>query len=308
MNNEDAIKNLALKMIPIVRQSADLGGDLIISDTDDYKGNDLYSTESVKSFTGSAYPFKLEFPLCLVCKGGSMKMNVNLTEYSVTEDDLVVLMPGEIGQCTEISPDCRLTFIGFSDRYYFPLSNGGQANAFEAFFRERPVNRLDKERVRDLLYIIGIIKRKISDRNVRAKELIVKGYINALMYDAQEMIDNILKDTPKNARSRGEAILADFRTLLRQNYVKEHSIRFYADKLCVSPKYLSQVVLERSGRHATEWIREYVLLEAKALLGTHQYSIQEISDRLNFANQSFFGTWFKKATGMSPRQYQRQSQ
>lgn len=201
-----------------------------------------------------------------------------------------------------------LTFIGFSDRYYFPLTSGGQVNTFVSFFKGRPVNKLNDERISDLLYIISIMKRRISDRDVHAKAQIVKGYINALIYEAQELVDNILMNTPDNTKSRGETILADFMALLGQNYLTKRSLRFYADKLCVTPKYLSQVVLERSGRHATEWIREYVLLEAKALLGTHHYPIQEISDRLNFANQSFFGTWFKKATGMSPRQYRQQSQ
>ncbi len=308
MDNENAIKNLGLRMIPIHSQSVSLDSDLIIADTDDYEGGNPYSAGDVKSLTGSAYPFKLEFPFCLICKSGNMRVKINLIEYSISENDLIVLMPGEIVQCLDISSDCRLTFIGFSDRYYFPLTSGGQVNTFVSFFKERPVNKLNDERISDLLYIISIMKRRISDRDVHAKAQIVKGYINALIYEAQELVDNILMNTPDNTKPRGETILADFMVLPGQNYLTKRSLRFYADKLCVTPKYLSQVVLERSGRHATEWIREYVLLEAKALLGTHQYSIQEISDRLNFANQSFFGTWFKKATGVSPRQYRQQSQ
>lgn len=80
-------------------------------------------------------------------------------------------------------------------------------------------------------------------------------------------------------------------------------MQFYADRLCLTPKYLSQVVHAVSGRHAGDWIRDYVILEAKALLKSGQYTIQQVSDMLNFANQSFFGVYFKKAVGCSPTVY-----
>lgn len=76
-----------------------------------------------------------------------------------------------------------------------------------------------------------------------------------------------------------------------------------AGKLCISPKYLSHVVRSVSGRHPGDWIRDYVVLEAKALLKSGKYTVQQVSDSLNFPNQSFFGTYFKKATGVSPMAY-----
>ena len=83
----------------------------------------------------------------------------------------------------------------------------------------------------------------------------------------------------------------------------ERSIGFYAERLCLTPKYLSQVVHAVSGRHAGEWIRDYVILEAKALLKSGQYTTQQVADMLNFPNQSFFGVYFKKAVGCSPKAY-----
>lgn len=68
-------------------------------------------------------------------------------------------------------------------------------------------------------------------------------------------------------------------------------------------KYLSQVIKSVTGRLAGEWISEYVILEAKALLKSNKYTVQQVCDMLNFANQSFFGKYFKRKTGMSPRAY-----
>jgi AraC-like DNA-binding protein len=80
-------------------------------------------------------------------------------------------------------------------------------------------------------------------------------------------------------------------------------VGFYAKKLCMAPKYLSAVIKEKTGKSAFEWINDYVILEAKSLLKSTNMTIQQISDELNFANQSFFGKYFKRLAGMSPKSY-----
>jgi YesN/AraC family two-component response regulator len=84
----------------------------------------------------------------------------------------------------------------------------------------------------------------------------------------------------------------------------ERSIGFYADCLCITPKYLSQIVYKTSGRYAGEYIHEHVIIKAKILIKSHVYSIQQISEMLHFTSPSFFGRYFKKATGYTPLQYQ----
>ncbi|WP_288736647.1 helix-turn-helix domain-containing protein, partial [uncultured Parabacteroides sp.] len=96
-----------------------------------------------------------------------------------------------------------------------------------------------------------------------------------------------------------------FMQTVLENYKQERSVAFYADKLCVTAKYLSLISKEVSGQPAGNWIDEYVILEAKTLLKSSQMSIQEIADSLNFANQSFFGKYFKHHTGISPKEYRK---
>ena len=90
---------------------------------------------------------------------------------------------------------------------------------------------------------------------------------------------------------------------VQENYMCERIIMYYADLLCITPKYLSQVIKSVTGRLAGEWISDYVILEAKALLKSNKYTVQQVCDMLNFANQSFFGKYFKRKTGMSPKIY-----
>ena len=89
------------------------------------------------------------------------------------------------------------------------------------------------------------------------------------------------------------------------HYKQQRSVTFYADKLYLTPKYLSCVIKEISGKSAGEWIDEQVILAAKALLKSSNMTIQEISVELNFANQSFFGKYFKQHTGISPKAYRK---
>jgi len=83
----------------------------------------------------------------------------------------------------------------------------------------------------------------------------------------------------------------------------ERNVAFYADHLFLTPKHVSKVILEVSGKTPTQWIDEYVVLEAKSLLKYSNLTIQEIADYLNFSTQSVFGKYFKHKTGLSPREY-----
>ena len=130
--------------------------------------------------------------------------------------------------------------------------------------------------------------------------------IAALFYQTMQFIRR--HDTPPDrepATTRRTGYVKDFMTLLHEHHRTERSVSFYASRLYISPKYLSQLIKESTGRTAAEWIDEYVILEAKNLLRFSGKNVQQIAYELNFANQSAFGKYFKHLTGMSPTQYQK---
>ena len=106
-------------------------------------------------------------------------------------------------------------------------------------------------------------------------------------------------------QGRCEVLFDEFMSLLQQYNKRERNVSFYAKQLNITPKYLSSVVKEVSGKTAARWIDESVILEAKALLKYSGMSIQEIAYHLNFSTQSFFGKYFKQHTGTSPSRYKR---
>jgi AraC-like DNA-binding protein len=86
---------------------------------------------------------------------------------------------------------------------------------------------------------------------------------------------------------------------------EERELKFYADRLNLTPMHLSKVVKAASHKSANEWINDHVILEAKALLKSTSMTIQQISEELHFPSQSFFGKYFKRCTGISPREYEK---
>ena len=111
--------------------------------------------------------------------------------------------------------------------------------------------------------------------------------------------------TANEGTTRQEEIYSAFIDSLGENFKTARDIGYYADKLCITAKHLSQVVKEVSGKTALEIIEDYVLTECKALLLSTTMSIQEISDELNFPSQSVFGKYFKRLTGLSPKAYRK---
>ena len=116
------------------------------------------------------------------------------------------------------------------------------------------------------------------------------------------------KPLAMSAQTRQESMFREFLFLVSQHYVREREIGYYADQICVTPKYLSSVVRTVSGNSAAWWINHTVIMHAKNLLKTnHQLTIQQISDKLNFPNPSFFGQYFKRRVGMTPKEFRRKA-
>lgn len=94
-----------------------------------------------------------------------------------------------------------------------------------------------------------------------------------------------------------------FISLVSENFKEHREIGFYADKLCISNKYLSSLFKQETGMTALEWIESHVALYAKGCLSSTSMTVQYISDELDFPSQSVFGKYFKRVVGMSPKAY-----
>lgn len=157
----------------------------------------------------------------------------------------------------------------------------------------------------EMATMIKQIHNFITKKNTLFYEEMVKSSIAVLGYALMSLFaENIEPEDIANTNiSREENYFKQFMILLNEHHIKERSVLFYANKMHLSPKYLSAVVKSVSGKTPSHWIDEIVIMEAKNILKYSGMNIQEVAYYLNFPNQSFFGKYFKQRTGMTPSTY-----
>ena len=157
--------------------------------------------------------------------------------------------------------------------------------------------------VREISGLFQLIKTMLRSDKERYRHEIIRTLFTTAFYIITEI--NQREQPGEIKQGRCEVLFDEFMSLLQQYNKRERNVSFYAKQLNITPKYLSSVVKEVSGKTAARWIDESVILEAKALLKYSGMSIQEIAYHLNFSTQSFFGKYFKQHTGTSPSRYKR---
>lgn len=170
------------------------------------------------------------------------------------------------------------------------------------YFKDNPIIEASHSEIEYLSLIYDLFRRSSASARLPYHRLTLNSLCEVLFYETLGLFTSKM---PRRSHqpSRREELLARFISLVEKNYMKERTVIFYAREMCLSPKHLSAVVKESSGRTAGEWIDSQVILKAKLMLRNTGLTIQEISTALNFSNQSFFGKYFKQKTGMSPRMF-----
>ena len=250
------------------------------------------------------FPVKGEAMLALTILKGSLKLRINLQELEVSAGQALGIMPGCIFQLLERSNDIQ---------YYCMMVDPDVINLIQKSFGVHidlskryynfGVHTLTASAIETGLSMYRLIKEELEQPDYEHKKDVIQRYCEIWILKNLSQVENEPIPEIRKPLGRKEQILRDFLTLLEKYYTQERSISFYADRLCLTPKYLSTIVKEVSGKHGMQWIDEYVALEAKALLREGTMSVKQVSDKLNFPSQSMFGRFFKKMTGYSPKQY-----
>ena len=241
---------------------------------------------------------------------GETSVSFNLHEFRLKKDSMFIFTPKNILQVNSqqyfkadviaISPDF-MRRINIDIKNMMPLF---------LKFVENPTLALTPEESRSMRGMIAQIERETRGPETHFSFDIVSGLIAATIYKGGDIMYHYLAEHPEgqnNSHNRAEEYFKQFTHLLGEHFREERSVGFYARQLCITPKYLTTLIKRISGQSVSEWIDNYVILEAKTLLKYSTMSIQEIAYYLNFPNQSFFGSYFKRNTGMSPSQYKAQN-
>ena len=301
-NKETYITPSVINSMLTSGNNVSIGGDFVVSRQQNLDNVSIFS-----------HPFRVNCYMAVFCSSGSISCMLNMNEYTLSKGMLMVITPGNIVRIT--SPDweqalskASFTFVAVSVDY---ISNSGLD--YNSLFSEamvllqNPCIKITDRELRLLSDYIDLVF-KITNSTAKYVRESVSAIMSSVFYQFASYFDDYLRDEhtktlapPDNSRHR--RMFTAFIKLVKDNHNSERMVGFYADKLCVTPKYLSKVVREISGRSAPEWIDGFVIMSAKSMLRFSDMTIKEISIELNFPNQSFFSKFFKSQTGLTPNEY-----
>jgi len=253
------------------------------------------------------YPCRINAYIAIQCIEGSVEIISNLKHYKIEKNCLFISMPKDIIQLCEWSK-CKLYVVAIDDDS-IRRTNIDYNSILSVFIgiQQHPCIKILQSEATSIEETFLSLQKDIE--TFAGKEYyneVVISYINLITFKACSFINrhlDIQSVDAEQVNKRSGEYYNKFMSLLNQYSKQERNIGFYASKLCITPKYMTSLIKKTSGRSALEWINDYVIMEAKNLLRYSDMNIQEISEYLNFSNQSFFAQYFKRLTGCSPSDY-----
>ena len=265
-------------------------------------------------------PFVIDDYRLGIFVSGEIHVNINLVERHITPGTIVFLGPGSIISPISFSGKIEVYGVGLFADFPMPhipaaLTYGRDDShseeskqawnfsrlpaAFNGQVRDFQI-KADESDISTARHIIDTIWHVVHQPDYNRQT--VSSLVAAMMYH----YDGIYRqhvDLLKVSQSREQTIFDRFIYLVNQYATHEHQISFYADKMCLTERYLGTVIRQASGTTAKEWIDRALLEHIKIELMHTDKSVTLISEEMNFPNPSFFSKFFKRLAGQPPLEY-----
>lgn len=270
--------------------------DLIVSDID---GPGEYAEARQR-------PMRLNALILFLVFEGTCEIDIDYTRYTLKAGCLATIMPTHVVRFLNISSNLKGRMLLVSRSFLEQAAPVRRSpNVHYMYVRKNPCAQLDEMDMAFLGDCMQDIRRKIRRRtHLLQRDMLQNALVGFFIEIANIMMRKGGMVVPP-VLSRKEELLDRFLQLLAEYGRKEHGVAFYAEKLFITPQYLTAVLKEQTGRPANKWIDEALAIEAKILLKMPQVTVQEVAAVLNFSDQSAFGKFFKKQTGLSPKAYRK---
>lgn len=253
------------------------------------------------------HPNRYEALMLMGVMEGEIELSVDYVTHQIPKNGVMWIMPAHISQVISMTPYFKGWIMSISKNFLVDNMDASRSNTPLIYLelKKNPFTVFDSDEFLILYENLQIIRTRIRQlTHIFHKEAV----INAIRFFFLDM-GNFFLGKKENvftpALTRKEELFADFLRLLSDHCKVHHEVSFYAGELCITPQYLSLLLKEQSGRSASQWIQDAIMAEAKIMLKQPGNSVQEISDKLNFPDQSTFGKFFKKHAKISPAAYRK---
>lgn len=246
-------------------------------------------------------PKRLNSGGIFICRQGEAEFFLDLKSYKLKKGDLCVAFPFSLLQVISKSDD----FSGFGMTANIELFEKIQipsATDYYIYIKDNPCISLSDEGQEILMRLCDMVIEKYNRIYHPFRMEITYSLFRALYFEIAAIYKKG-KPIAQESVPRKDMIVRRFMFLLSRNYLKHRDVDYYANELCITSRYLSSIIKEKTGVSALAWISSMVIKQAKILLKDSKLSVIQVSEELNFANPSFFGQYFKKHTGMTPKKF-----
>ena len=272
----------------------------------DWSGSFLsFEAEKEKYMRTNTLPGTVAAYAFIIVLRGSSTLLYSGREITIERNHLFVYMPGFPIRVKEVSEDYASLCLVADESFTVEtpaIRNAVRSALLPIFEMRQPVVDVSPEESARLSSLIRIAEEYLVSENPLREEMLGNMYAIFLM----DLASILSKQTKRGGfGKRTEELFMNFMDLLPKHFVREHGIEFYADALNVSPTYLSRAVRQVSGRTVVEYINRLLLMEAIWLLESTALSIDEIAERINYADSTTFGRFFFRMKGVTPREYRK---
>ena len=244
------------------------------------------------------------FGLVLVLEG-EIQMRVNLAEFALRAKGIYFIAPTSVYEVNKMSEDLKL--IGVTATPDHLNEKGVIISSMEVLEllggAIYPFFKLSDAEASGLKALMHFLHTKLNKPGLDKFEKDALSWTFLAICNEASSIYRQNVQVSDVKLTRGEDLTVQFLKLVGRHFKEQRSVQFYAESLFLTSRHLSQVIKEVTGKTAGELIDGAIILEAKILLAQPPHSVADISQELNFSNQSFFSKFFKSKTGISPSAY-----
>lgn len=256
--------------------------------------------ENKEILKGIRFPHKIERVTQVVITAGSISCLVDFRHYSLQAPAMAIFLPDQVVESIEVDEEFRgfgmVVSASFTDSLNLPVSLQERL-----FIKNKQFHAISNEELKAYLSCFDQVSSVMKQEENPYREEIIKHLFSAYYYGLGYYVHS--QQAEHVAMTPQQELCERFIGMVSENFKTQRDIGFYADRLCVTNKYLSTLLKQHTGMTALEWIERHVVLYAKSCLSSTTMSVQQISDDLYFPSQSVFGKYFKRVEGLSPKAY-----
>lgn len=249
--------------------------------------------------------YKLDCTIILFCHSGWGQVLIDLEQHEIVRNTQVILLPGAVINLIGQSDDFRISYFAVHSDMFREACMRLEPSFFH-FLKEKPCFTLPDEFTANINRLLEATMALYADKDHSFRYQIARNHLQNFLLDVYDKVHRYFTHDDMEGHNRQDELFKKFIALIHEYCLKEREVSFYADRLCISTKYLTGICRSiTNGVSAKQIIDKHVILEIKVLLQSTDLSMQEIADRLGFPDQSYLGRYFKRYEGMSPGDYRK---